>query len=81
MNRFSYSLFVLCGIIFFHQQGYAAIAIEPVQLYLSDQAKQRSTTLTFDSKREKYHEILKLKQLSGLKMNKVRISMRLILVL
>ncbi|WP_326518731.1 fimbrial biogenesis chaperone [Acinetobacter sp. CAAS 2-6] len=53
MNRFSYSLFVLCGIIFFHQQGYAAIAIEPVQLYLSDQAKQRSTTLTFDSKREK----------------------------
>ena len=53
MKLFLHPLFILWGVVFFNHTSHADMLIEPVQLYLSEKAKQRSATLTFDAVDEK----------------------------
>lgn len=60
MNKFSYSLWVSLILMSASHNAFAGISIDPVQLYLSDKAKQRSATLTLDSKGEEEQRIFEV---------------------
>lgn len=57
MGKFSYSVWASLLFILSSHSVYAGLSISPIQLYLSEKAKQRSVTLTLDSTGEEHQRI------------------------